>query len=165
MNYWVISDMHLGHDNMVNFCSRPINFSILIIENLKKYIKSNDVLINLGDTCFGDDKYWHKIIDSVTCKKWLIVGNHDRKSYSWYLNHSWDFAAHSITLNLFDKNILLSHKPEPDNGYDVNLHGHFHNNDISNCGPELKSIMNNKHRLFCLEKLEYKPILLEKLVN
>ena len=92
---WIITDTHLGHDNMVAYCGRPINHSDLILENLRNTIRSGDVFIHLGDICFGDDENWHKALMCripIGVKKILIKGNHDKKSNHWYLEHGWDFA-------------------------------------------------------------------------
>ena len=92
--YWIITDTHFGHDSMMKLCGRPEGFSEKILINLNRTVHCPDVLIHLGDICIGKEEYWHsELMKWACCKKWLIRGNHDKKSDMWYLNHGWDFVA------------------------------------------------------------------------
>ena len=63
------------------------------------------------------------------------------------------------------KKILFSHTPQADIGYDVNIHGHFHNNNPDNYEKELLEIMTDKHRLLVLEDIDYRPVKLQKFLG
>ena len=63
------------------------------------------------------------------------------------------------------KNILFSHKPMIDTGYDMNIHGHFHNCVEKSYEPELAAIANVKQFLFIIENTNYKPLLLKSIVE
>jgi calcineurin-like phosphoesterase family protein len=166
MNYWIITDTHLGHEKMKSLCGRPENFSEKILIGLNRTVPCPDVLIHLGDICMKDDEFWHEQIAKwVHCKRWLIRGNHDKKSDVWYLEHGWHVVVESMILHRFGKYIALSHKPLPDFGYDINIHGHFHNNPRERWEPELKKIMTDKHRLLVLEDTDYLPVNLERIVK
>lgn len=165
MNYWVITDSHFGHDKLQQYTGRPKFFEEHILQKLYHAVTANDILIHLGDFCIGEDLAWHeKFMEIASFKKWLIRGNHDKKSYHWYLQHGWDFVGESVILKLFGKIILLSHKPQPDCGYDINIHGHFHNNKHSAHEPELVTVKNNKQKLLFLEH-DYKPFNLRKIIE
>ena len=58
-------------------------------------ISENDILIHIGDVAWKNEKYWHKkLINEIPAKKkWLIKGNHDRRTYSWYVERGWDFIG------------------------------------------------------------------------
>lgn len=157
MNYWLITDTHLGHNKLVEIGARPSGFEKLITENLDRLIKSEDVLIHLGDVALSQESYWHDILCAYPCKKWLIKGNHDSRSTSWYLNHGWDFVGDFIGLNIFGHDILISHIPRPDSGFQINIHGHFHDTDHRKNQPEMSAILTSKHILLALEYNEYKP--------
>jgi len=60
--------------------------------------------------------------------------------------------------------ILFSHKPQIDTGYDLNIHGHFHNSDHRRQEPELKAIANPKHHLIMMEH-HYEPQSLRSIVE
>lgn len=166
IEYWLTTDTHLGHDALINYTGRPHNFSDLIMKRHKEIVHPQDVLIHLGDICMRNDARWHtKFMYGLVCKKWLIRGNHDRKSNVWYLTHGWDFVADSFTITRHGMKILFSHTPQQDRGYDVNIHGHFHNNHPDSYEKELSEIMTNKHRLLVLEDIDYRPVKLQRFLG
>ena len=163
MTFWIISDLHLGHDKCRDYCDRPAGFEDRILLNTARTCRKGDVLIVLGDVCIGHDVYWHsRLCAMCEADMWLIRGNHDSKSYSWYLSHGWSFAGESVGLKIFGKDILLSHKPVADCGYDINIHGHFHNSDHRRHEPELVAIKNDKQLLIMVEHT-YMPINLRRI--
>ncbi len=156
MHYWLISDTHFGHDEMVEYCNRPKTFNEYLLASLSKDIGQDDVFIHLGDICIGRDEYWHsQLMDNCKAfKKWLVLGNHDSKSISWYLNHGWDFVSYTINLKMFGKSILFSHRPKADNGYDLNIHGHLHNQGHR----DGEDIRNEKQILIAVENTGYRAV-------
>lgn len=163
---WLIADTHWNHKRLIQLSGRPDNFEALIGYNLHE-IKARDILIHLGDICIGKDKEVHtEFIMSLFCKKWLVRGNHDNKSNSWYIRHGWDFVCDSFSDVYFGTRITFSHKPVEWTGqYDLNIHGHFHNTDHRSHEPELRAIQNERQRLLAIEYTEYKPVLLETFIN
>ncbi|MDE2227378.1 MAG: hypothetical protein KGJ89_05505 [Patescibacteria group bacterium] len=170
---FVVSDTHFGHENMIYFCGRPSNFEELIFRNLSR-LPPDSILIHLGDICVGKDKENHeKYIKPLKMRKWLIKGNHDSKSDNWYLNNGWDFVCETFSNEFYGKEVLFSHHPHPDIGFDINFFGHFHNNlprllkgeyisdfekernkeDLANLTP--------KHYLLSLEETNYEAVDLE----
>ncbi len=128
---WVISDTHFGHQKMEKYCGRPKNFEEKIIKNLHRLIKPSDVLVHLGDFSIGNNQEWHnRVLKPLQCKKWLVLGNHDRKSNSFYLCNGWDFVGRYILGTWYGKDILFSHVPQwqSDLPFNLNIFGHFHNN-------------------------------------
>ena len=177
MKIWLTTDTHFGHDKMRQYCGRPENFEKLILNNLSK-LEDNDILIHLGDFCIGNDSRWHKTFNNFKFKKWLIKGNHDRKSNSWYFNNGWDFVSKRFIDKYFGKKILFSHCPQKDNGeFDVNIHGHFHNNlhrllegryvvdGEEERNKEDLAVLTIKHTLLALEDVCYEPILLKEILR
>lgn len=175
-NKWYITtDSHLGHAQMHIYCGRPVGFETLILKGFE-LLTDKDVLIHLGDICIGGDADWHKIIQRLPCKKYLVKGNHDSKSNLWYLNHGWDFVCDSFMMTRHSLKILFSHKPIVwDGEYDINIHGHFHNMNhrrkekemlvIKNPMQKLLSIEWNNYQLFNLDKIlgEFRLPLVDKL--
>ena len=156
MNYQITSDTHLGHDRLCELTHRPANFSDMILKRHAAALNPGDVLIHLGDICIGHDAIWHEQLLAHAGPKWLIKGNHDRRSNTWYLSHGWDFVADAIVMNIFGKKILFSHRPQDCFGYDLNIHGHVHARDIE---P-----MSDKHRLIIMEH-GYTPFNLRRVVQ
>ena len=166
MNYKIISDTHFFHKAIIEFCDRPLNHEQLMFDSMMQ-IAPDDVLLHLGDICMGKDEYIHETyIKPLKCRKWLIKGNHDHKSNTWYLHHGWDFVADVVKDKMFGKKILFSHVPQYwDGWYEVNIHGHFHNTDHRRNEPELNRCMNHMHRLYAPEYENYHVVNLEKFLN
>jgi len=165
VNIWLTTDTHFGHENIISFCNRPKNFEQLILRRMKSTITKNDILIHLGDIAWRDEKLWNETLTSIPSKrKWLVRGNHDKRSISWYLERGWDFVGDQITLDIYGKKVVLSHIPVVDNGYDINIHGHFHNIHSHFHEPELVAIRNDKQYLIILEH-HYMPISLKSIIK
>ena len=166
MKYWLTTDTHLGHTRMEEVCNRPSGFETKIFNAWRDTIKEGDVLIHLGDVCIGQDEYWHKShVQPFKFKKWLVLGNHDSKSKSWYLSHGWDCAVERIWFDYGGFLIEFSHVPQKDTGYDFNIHGHFHNSEHRRHERELVSVNNDKQILICLDDLNYLPVDLNKFLT
>lgn len=169
--YWLIADTHFNHEKIHDFCDRPVGFEETILKNMKECIREDDILIHLGDVSWRDDGNWHDRIMEIPCfKRWLVKGNHDTKTQSWYLDRGWDFVGKSLSLNMFNKRVIFSHKPlisitANNTDFDYNIHGHFHNmiHRVAKYEPEIARKLNNKHILIKLEH-HYKPLNLEKVL-
>lgn len=78
---WFTSDWHLGHNREFIYKSRGFNniqeHDAAVIENVRKYVKDDDVLYNLGDFCFSDYRPSFELVKGLLFKKILIIGNHD----------------------------------------------------------------------------------------
>lgn len=164
MKYYVISDTHFNHDAIIKYCDRPENHEELIFNNLMQ-LTDQHCLLHLGDVCIGDNQEMHdKYIKPLKCKKILIKGNHDPKSYTWYMNNGWDYACHTMQLKYAGRLIHFSHKPSAWDGFwDMNIHGHLHNlgGHRKDEYPNLKQW----HRLYSPELMNYKPIELSEFVQ
>jgi len=171
MKYWLMADPHLGHEIMTEACVRPADFSELVLRNISQMVKPEDTFICLGDVCFGHEAEWHERLLGKTgampalTKRWLTLGNHDKRSVNWYLSHGWDFVAESFVLEIYGHRILFSHVPKIDTGYSMNIHGHFHNNDHRTHEPELVAIKNDRQFLLALESVHYQPVLLHTFIE
>ena len=163
MNYWVMTDFHLGHkDKMVKWCGRPENYEDILLHSLAG-IPDEDVLIFLGDFCIGNDEFWHETHLRYKRTNILVKGNHDSKSDSWYYKHGWSAVVESFTLKRFGKTILFSHKPQRDSGYDLNIHGHIHEATKLRYEQDVEDAKNDKQILIKPE--QYKALSLKKICN
>ena len=165
---WVTADTHFGHEGLSDDGLRPVGFSEKVIKALGMALGPSDVLIHLGDVAFKDEVLWHERLSHIECKRWLIRGNHDKRSLSWYLEHGWHWVGDSMSLDAFGKRILMSHMPVDIGNYDLNIHGHFHDfgmDRILEVEPELHKLVTEKHKLVSLERLSYQPIKLQRLTE
>jgi len=162
VNIALAADWHLGHDNLVEKAGRPIGFDLRIMKGLRA-MPQVEVLIFLGDICIGDDEYWHGLIAGNMARRqtkmWLIRGNHDRKTDSWYLRNGWDFVADELTMNSFGLRLLFTHIPRPPGDYDLNIHGHLHNTGHHpECGLHAQQHL-------VMSEHDYKPVMLNTILK
>lgn len=154
---YVISDTHFGHYNLIKNNIRPVDFEQRIMKNLYRLnLTEHDLLIHLGDFCWGE---LESSFLSLPCRKVLVKGNHDKKSYSYYYNHGFDFCCETFGLSYMNTKIVFSHKPLGEGLYDLNIHGHLHNNTWHD------AVNDNKHYLISLELNGYKAENLNKIVD
>lgn len=135
MEYF-ISDIHLGHTNIIPFSSRPFQntqeMDETIIERWNKKVKDGDTVYVLGDVSFYDKKQTKKILQGLKGNKVLILGNHDKdvpKECFMYVKE-----YHKITPQEGKDKIVLCHYPilEWDGFFKgtIHLYGHVHNTRI-----------------------------------
>lgn len=153
--WWVIPDPHFKHQKLIDKGYRPSNFMELIIENWRDMITNNDTVIVLGDVTWRPQELLG-LLRSLPGRKLLVKGNHDTNSYLWYMKHGFAAAMEHMVLSMHGANLLFTHKPVSHN-YDLNIHGHLH-------GFESKLPILT-HYSVSLEKSQYKPILLDKIVS
>ncbi len=169
MSYYITTDTHFEHKNIINFGGRPEGFESVILENLEKRANRSNILIHLGDVSWRRDKYWHRQLTSMPYyKKWLILGNHDKKPPAWYLDNGWDVACERLTLTYSNKLISFTHKPTELLGEDINIHGHFHNipmERIKEKEPELFRIHHEPGHILLAVEHHYTPFNLEQLIK
>ena len=171
-NIWLISDLHIDHANVIEYCNRPFSsveeMNKVLIENWNKAVKQDDVVYFLGDLLMG--KHTTERDLSVVCRlrgeKTIIIGNHDfrftvhddnkRIRNKTQAVDYWESIGfhHASATPMILENFMLSHEPlkQIATGY-INIHGHTHNNN-------LKSI---NHINVSVENIDYKPINFEEL--
>ena len=85
INYWVTSDLHFGHANILKFCpkTRPFNttnhMDEAIISEWNSKVQPEDVVFHLGDATFTSNA--RTIRDLISRLNGTIVwidGNHDK---------------------------------------------------------------------------------------
>jgi calcineurin-like phosphoesterase family protein len=127
---YLISDLHLGHANIIRYCSRPFlhadvaEMDRVLIQNWNCTITPTDPVYYLGDLRYGRDappasQYRDQLNGTIT----FLAGNHDDKKLD---------AVPSKTLEYGNHTFLLVHDPaEAPATFDGwVIHGHHHNNDL-----------------------------------
>ncbi len=134
MKYFITSDLHLGHSNIIKYCNRPFNdinhMDNELIRRWNERINSQDQVFVVGDFCFRNspggkegegliykaDYYKQKLNGNII----FIKGNHDK-------NNSTKTLIERMTINYANYRFNLVH--DPDNAsfdYSINLTGHVH---------------------------------------
>jgi calcineurin-like phosphoesterase family protein len=142
MNVWFTADTHLGHFNVVKYCSRPWNtveeMNDGLIERWNSKVKPGDTVYHLGDFCLTKrvdliDGWLSKLNGTIR----LVKGNHDQ----WTRRHEqlenkdkikWvkDYVERTFVVDDKKYRVIMSHFPMLfwNGGYKGNimLHGHSH---------------------------------------
>jgi calcineurin-like phosphoesterase family protein len=158
---WLLTDPHFNHENLVLRGNRPKGYETLIWDSWTSLVGQGDTVYCLGDVCFKKQGESHEMyVMPMPGYKILIAGNHDRQKPQWYLDHGWnEFHPTTLRVQHGPVRVLLSHKPQQDDGsFDVNVHGHFHNDVHRAQEPDMVAIRSPKHRLLALECVNYQLV-------
>jgi calcineurin-like phosphoesterase family protein len=150
---FIYTDTHFNHPAMKGF--RGDNYENKILRGLER-IPECDMFIHLGDVSCGNsanDTIYHDLIaNSVNAmSRVLVLGNHDKRSISWYLSHGWSCVVNTMTLNENGRSILFSHAPVEVYDWMINIHGHLHNEEHR----KTEAINDGRHILISLEENGY----------
>ena len=126
---FLIADLHLGHANIIRYCSRPFLFNDVremdhvLIKNWNYTISPANRVYYLGDLRYGVDalpaqQYRQKLRGNIT----FIAGNHDDPELD---------TVPSCLLEYDGFRFLLVHNPDDIIVFDGwVIHGHHHNNNL-----------------------------------
>lgn len=175
MNVYIISDTHFNHDKIKTYCDRPDNFTEKIVQNWRKTVKPEDLVLHLGDVFIGKQEGWNYIYPFLPGRKVLVRGNHDRNhSNGWWMEHGFDFSCDGM---LF-RSVWLSHEPAQSlpEGAVLNFHGHLHNiwhgfhknaeeGSSENETWKTQRLRSDWQRLFAIEYTNYMPVNFDKFLH
>jgi len=161
---WIIADPHFGHAALVEKGYRAAGFEEKIIKSISNTTQNRDYLIILGDLFFGGKDVWFDYRKRFPShgKYILVRGNHDKKSLDWYTDNGFDFAVDALVVRKYGFKVLLTHIPQKEERlayYDLNIHGHLHNN------AHRKTELCAKHVLYSAEAENYQPLSLQTLIE
>lgn len=131
-----ISDLHLGHHNVITFDGRPFSdtdeMNDYLQDKWNMTVHKNDTIYILGDFCWYTDQIWQSLLRNLKGNKVLISGNHDLKQMSSRLKTLFADIKPYKEIEDGDRRVILSHYPIMcyRRSYDENtwmLHGHTHN--------------------------------------
>ena len=88
VGYWVTSDLHLGHANILEYCNRPFSnieeHDDALIANWNSRIKPDDIVFVIGDFALVDGRRAENYLRRLNGKELhLIKGNHDKIKPEW----------------------------------------------------------------------------------
>ena len=164
---YIITDTHINHTKIIDYCNRPTDFEQRIINQWQATVQPQDIVYHLGDVTWGSQKELLHIMQQLPGTKILIRGNHDRNhSNNWFIQAGFSAVLEKAQVS----GVILSHFPaimtaeELGRGV-INVHGHFHNNPAKKWEKHLKERITLNHYLLILEDVEYRPISMESIVR
>lgn len=146
--YYLITDTHIGHTNIIRMCDRPENFSELIFSSWRARVKPEDTVIHLGDVAWGEESL--KRFADLPGRRILIKGNHDELPDAAYIEVGFMPVCSELLITFDGMRVLFTHRPKFGHTADINIHGHqhdLHREDLSRLYLPL-----------ALEHMGYRPI-------
>lgn len=127
MNIWFISDLHLGHANILQHSkgkrqgSNIVEHDQWIVDCWNSKVQKGDVVYVLGDVAWNHQSL--KLLNKMLGQKFLVRGNHDGGDITVFTEY-----FQNVYGLLSYKGFWLSHAPlHPSALRDrINLHGHNH---------------------------------------
>ena len=125
------SDLHLGHSRIIEYCQRPFanveEMNQVLIQNYNSVVRRDDTVYLLGDICLKLPKdRANELISQLHGKKYLLIGNHDKKYDPSLFVKMQDFMLLSFEKEIF----ALMHYPMLSWPHSLHgsyqLHGHLH---------------------------------------
>ena len=152
---YFMSDLHIGHENILNFCGRPFSTADdceeYILNRLKTDTKEGDTIIDLGDMFWKKSSdFIDKFFDELKGREFIkVLGNHDKvspleKTKSLQNKKIYDILEVNVLVNSNDLvRVFASHYPvlcwNGKNHGSIHVFGHCHGNIDSwvDSNPEL----------------------------
>lgn len=156
---WVISDLHLGHKNILKFAGKYRGWADdvdhhdhTLIERIRSTCNSKkDLLFILGDVAMQVEKL--ELLSSIPARKILVRGNHDTFQDGVYRKY-----FESIQGVVSYKGLWLSHAPihPVELRGRRNVHGHVHSNSVRN--QRHTDLLDSNYINACVENCNGFPI-------
>ena len=161
MKYFVISDTHFGHTNVIKYCNRPFKdakeMDSVLIKTWNETVSNKDVVIHLGDFAFCSKERAREICSELNGRKILIKGNHDNWPDEFYKEIGFDYVSKYPIIwgGTPDNNgfYIMSHAPlilSETTPY-FNFYGHVHNDPKFSDTPTSRCVS--------VERIGYRPYL------
>ncbi|MDO8803690.1 MAG: metallophosphoesterase family protein [Elusimicrobiota bacterium] len=132
---WYISDTHFGHERIIKLARRPFKTVEEMDETLARRwnecVKPEDTVYHLGDVAFGSEKKQREILSSLSGRKILVYGNHE-KNLALLAECGFKEQHPCLTVQLHGTPVYLVHESPPSlealpPHCMYCLHGHVHN--------------------------------------
>ena len=156
----VWSDLHLGHENIIDYQERPFfdagDMSRELWKGWTEGVAMDDVLVLVGDVAMSDavaDETWERIRATPGRHRHLVVGNHDLTGEGELRSLGFDSVWSVMTAD-GDPPLVFTHYPlaAVPAGH-VNVHGHTHG----------KAPTPSPHINVSVEQLGYAPVSLARI--
>lgn len=163
--YYFISDLHLGHFNIIRYCKRPFEtlqqMDLTLIRNWNTRIQDEDTVFFLGDFCMKKSseapegktyEYYRKQLKGNII---FITGNHDK-------NNGTKSIIESMVIKYGGQRIYLTHNPQfAKKEFAINFVGHVHEKWKFRQMDNSKTVMIN----LGVENWKYMPVTINEIFS
>jgi calcineurin-like phosphoesterase family protein len=182
MSFFIISDPHFGHANIIKYCARPFKDTAemdkAIVANWNQVVRPDDTVLCLGDVFWVKKDAYH-LSEQLNGRKQVILGNHD-PGVDFFKKINWTPLTTKRNERFYLYNdhteVIMAHRPRDlptfeetrYNGNRVVLCGHEHTNApifimwVRDKGDQARPIM--ALNMSC-EYWNYTPVLLETAIQ
>lgn len=132
---YYISDLHLGHKNVIRFDNRPFDsveeMNETLVNNWNSVVTNADHVYHLGDFCWGKKDEWIEFLKRLNGNIHIIRGNHCLKQFGSDVKKYLAEVADYKEITDEGRHVILCHYPIPFYKADYNpnvymLYGHAH---------------------------------------
>lgn len=125
-----VSDMHFGHNNIIEYCKRPWasvpEMDDALVRNWNAVVSPTDIVYHIGDWAFHN----YERIGELRGRIFSVPGNHDHervKKILPFLPNGFLAEVHYLKISP-DRRFVLCHYPFESwrREYKFHLHGHTH---------------------------------------
>ena len=110
-----ISDLHIGHENVIRFDNRPFSnvqeMEAALMANWNGRVCRDDTVYILGDFIWGKEPEWRRIVPLFNGNKVLIRGNHDLKGMSKDVRSMFQDVKDYKEITDDGRRVILCHYP------------------------------------------------------
>jgi calcineurin-like phosphoesterase family protein len=131
-DFFITSDLHLNHQNIIQYCNRPFSsveeMNTAIIQNWNNAVSKEDTIYVVGDVIMGSFSDIDRLLGQLNGNKILIVGNHDKPRTKKLYSHFAELHK-KYDIEFEGKTVLLRHIPmynELPPEYEFQICGHVH---------------------------------------
>lgn len=172
---WVYSDPHFGHANICKFVNydgtkvRPWDnvheMNCALVDNYNAVVHPDDRVYILGDFAMSPGSF-KAIMPRLLGRKVLVPGNHEPKGcIKWCAENGVEVRGYVVK-----KGFIMSHIPIHPGSlsrWDLNIHGHLHNNTVKKPLKYSDKIEEDDPRYYCacVERTGFAPILLDDILK
>lgn len=172
--FYVISDTHWYHNNIVKYCGRDMNHNKIMLDRWNSTVDPGDTVLHLGDlymTRDGDKRqnFIDEIAPALNGNKFLILGNHDYERVDFYDKIGFR-VIRPFTMNYRNFEVSFDHYPcergliQPGDSH-IRVHGHIHNNGYNHFREKRREMQRYGHINVSVEEIDYTPQPIERVLD
>lgn len=162
----VISDTHFAHPRIEVYGERPPDHEERMLEALLDLVAPGDVLVHMGDLVLGKPDAMEPYADLLSGirRKYLVRGNHDKRSRAWYASMGFT-VIDPFVISYRGWTVSWTHRPglHKEGPIDalvrhprsLNVHGHIHQREYAD-----RRLVN-----VSVERTDYRPVWAARLLD
>lgn len=113
---WFTSDTHFWHRNIIEYTKRPFEsveeMNQELIKRWNSRVAPEDIIFHLGDFAHCGSKKLKEILDSLNGRKFLVLGNHDWRTFKSEASRVWfEGIAQQMYIRIDGRKVYLNHFP------------------------------------------------------